>query len=164
LPLLEEPGVNALIDPEGKEIIHRDYVDISLPIPSPRGPVSCVVRNVESKSVHDIQLQLAELAVKARKDQLGVDDLSGSTFGIADTGSLGGLYGTGIINFPQSAVIGVNALTNRAVAVGNKVEARPMMYMSLTYDHRLIDGREAVTFLASVRDKLEDPSRMLLGL
>ena len=92
------------------------------------------------------------------------DDLSSSSFGIQDSGPQGGMLGTNLITFPQSATLGTNAVTQRAVAVGSKVEARPVMYMSLTYDHRLVDGREAVTYLVSVRDKLEDPSRILLGL
>jgi 2-oxoglutarate dehydrogenase E2 component (dihydrolipoamide succinyltransferase) len=160
--LMEEPAINGTID--GNEIVYHDYVDLGVPIPTGRGPVACVLRNVESKTVLEIEKELAGLAVKARKDQLSVEDLADATFSISDSASSGGMLGTGLISLPQSALLGTNAITPRPVAVGGKVEARPIMYMSLTYDHRLIDGREAVTFLVSVRDKLEDPGRMLIGL
>lgn len=164
LALKEVPGVNAAIDDGTSETIYKDYSDISVPIPSPRGPISCILRNVESKSVRQLEHQIAEFSLKARKDQLTVEDLGESTFGIVDSGISGGMLGTSILNPPQSAILGTNAITKRPYAVNGKVEARPIMYLSLTYDHRLVDGREAVTFLCSVRDKLEDPSRMLLDL
>lgn len=164
LALLEEPGVNGLIDDATSEIVYRDYVDIAVPIPSPRGTISCVLRGVESMSVVEIERSIAALTERARLDALDPQDVGPSSFGITDSGVAGGMLGTGIINPPQSAVLGTNAVTKRAVAVGGRVEARPVMYMALTYDHRLIDGREAVTFLCSVRDKLEDPSRMLIGM
>eukprot|EP00927_Polykrikos_kofoidii_P079651 TRINITY_DN76448_c0_g1_i1.p1 TRINITY_DN76448_c0_g1~~TRINITY_DN76448_c0_g1_i1.p1 ORF type:complete len:618 (-),score=158.05 TRINITY_DN76448_c0_g1_i1:81-1727(-) len=164
LALQEEPGVNAFIDDEAKEIVYRDYVDLSVPIPSPRGNISCVLRDVQAMSVVDIERKLAGFMERARSDTLNVEDMGSSTFGIIDTGAVGGMMGTTFINPPQSAVLGTNAVKKRAVVASGKVEARPMMYMSLTYDHRLVDGREAVTFLCSVRDKLEDPSRMLVGL
>lgn len=160
----EVPGVNAVIDDETQEMVHRDYVDISIPVPSPRGPVSCVLHGVESMSVRDIEYTLNDLMAKAGKDELIVEDMVSPTFGITDSGVAGGMLGTGIINPPQSAVMGTNAITKRPVAVNGKVLARPVMYLSLTYDHRLIDGREAVTFLCSVRDKMEDPARLLLDL
>jgi len=162
--LMEIPGVNAVIDDSSKEIVYRDYTDISIPIPSPRGPVTCVLRGVESKTVLDIELEIAGLVEKAANDDLSVDDMMGATFGITDTGVAGGMMGTAIINPPQSAVMGTNAVTPRPTVVGGKVVAKPIMYLALTYDHRLIDGREAVTFLCSVRDKMEDPTRMLLEL
>jgi len=162
--LLEEPSVNAFIDDATNEIVYRSQVDLSVPIPTLRGPVSCVLRNVESKTIFELEHEIAKLMEKARKDQLTPDDMTAPTFGIVDTGSVGGMLGTGFINPPTSAVLGTNAVTKRAAAVKGKVLARPMMYLSLTYDHRLIDGREAVTFLCSVRDKVEDPSRLLLGL
>jgi len=162
--LMETPSVNALIDDGSKETVFRDYADISVPIPSPRGMISCVIRDVQSLSVRDIEHKIAGLADKARRDELAVEDLGDSTFGIVDSGVAGGMLGTAMINSPQSAVMGTNAIVKRAAVVDGKVVARPIMYLSLTYDHRLIDGREAVTFLCSVRDKMEDPTRMLLDL
>lgn len=162
--LAEVPAINAVIDDATSEIVYRDYVDLSVPIPSPRGPVSCVLQNVESMSVRDIELKLQDLNSKAAKDQLSVDDIVGPTFGINDAGVAGGMLSTSIVNPPQSAVMGTNAITQRAVAVDGKAAARPVMYLSLTYDHRLIDGREAVTFLCSVRDKMQDPARLLIDL
>lgn len=162
--LMDIPGVNAVIDDAKSEVVYRDYVDIAVPIQSPRGPVSCTLRNVESMSIKDIEQKLADLSDKARNDQLGVEDMSSASFGIADSGPSGGWFGTTFINPPASATLGCNAVKDRAAVVNGKVVARPMMYLSLTYDHRLVDGREAATFLGSVRDKLEDPSRMLLDL
>lgn len=162
--LEEVPGVNGVIDDEKKETVYRDNANISLPIPTPRGPISCVIPCVSTMSIVDIECAIQGLRAKALKDELAVEDMMGATFGIVDAGVSGGMMGTGMINPPQSAVLGTNAVTKRAVAVGGKVVARPVMYLSLTYDHRLIDGREAVTFLCAVRDKMEDPSRLLLDL
>lgn len=164
LALAEVPGVNALIDDGSNEIIWRDYTDVSIPIPSPRGIISCTLRDAQNMSIRDMEHEIAGLAEKAHKDELSVDDLSASTFGIVDAGISGGMLGTGMINYPQSASMGTNAIKKMARVVNGKVVARPVMYVSLTYDHRLVDGREAVTFLCSVRDKLEDPARMLLDL
>lgn len=160
--LVEIPGVNGFIDDDSKEIIYRKYADISVPIPSPRGPVSCVVRNVESQSVVELERSIASLTLKARTDQLAADDLAPASFGIVDGGSVGSMLSTAIVNPPAAACMGTNAIQQRAAMVGGKVMARPMMFLSLTYDHRLVDGREAVTFLAGVRDKLEDPARLIL--
>jgi len=164
LALSEVPGVNSMIDDSKKETVWRDYVDMSVPIPSPRGIISCTLRDAQDMSIRDLEHEIAGLTEKAGRDELAVDDVSVPTFGIVDGGIAGSMLGTGMINYPQSASMGTNAITKRAVAVGGKVVARPVMYVSLTYDHRLIDGREAVTFLCSVRDKLEDPARMLLDL
>jgi 2-oxoglutarate dehydrogenase E2 component (dihydrolipoamide succinyltransferase) len=112
----------------------------------------------------DIEKALGELAAKARKDAIALEDMAGGTFTISNGGVFGSLMGTPIINPPQSAILGMHATKMRPVAVGGKVEVRPIMYLALTYDHRLIDGREAVTFLCSIRDKVEDPRRLLLGL
>jgi 2-oxoglutarate dehydrogenase E2 component (dihydrolipoamide succinyltransferase) len=162
--LAEVPAINAVIDDATNETVFRDYVDLSIPIPSPRGPVACVLQNVESMSVKDIELKIQDLVKKAAKDQLSVEDMAGPTFGINDTGVAGSMLSTSIVNPPQSAVMGTNAITQRAIAVDGKATARPVMYLSLTYDHRLIDGREAVTFLCSVRDKMQDPARLLIDL
>jgi len=162
--LKEVPGVNALTDDATKEIVYRDYADICVPIPTPRGPVSCVLRNVETMSILDIEKTLASMSQKARQDELAIEDMASPSFGIVDAGSVGGMLGTSMINPPQSAVLGTNEVKQRACVVGGKVVARPIMYLSLTYDHRLVDGREAVSFLCSVRDKMEDPTRMLLNM
>jgi len=162
--LAEVPAVNAVIDDANNETVFRDYVDLGVPIPSPRGPVSCVLQNVELMSVKDIELKIQELSKRAAKDQLSIEDMVGPTFGINDNGVAGSMLSTNIVSPPQSAMMGTNAITRRAVAVDGKATARPVMYLSLTYDHRLIDGREAVTFLCSVRDKMQDPARLLIDL
>lgn len=164
LALAEVPGVNAMIDDATKETVWRDYMDLSIPIPSPRGVVSCTLRDAQNMSIRDLEHEIAGFADRARSDSLAVADISDPTFGIVDSGISGSMLGTGIINFPQSAAMGTNAIKQRPAAIGGKVVARPFMYVSLTYDHRLVDGREAVTFLCSVRDKLQDPARMLLDL
>ena len=164
LAIAEVPGVNAIIDDGTKETVWRDYVDISIPIPSPRGIISCTLKDAQSMTIRDLEHEIAALSDRAGRDELSVSDLSHSTFGIVDTGAAGSMLGTGIINYPQSASMGTNAVKRRVAVVGGKLEARPIMYTALNYDHRLVDGREAVTFLCSVRDKLEDPSRMLLDL
>mmetsp|Transcript_127507 Transcript_127507/g.207708 ORF Transcript_127507/g.207708 Transcript_127507/m.207708 type:complete len:484 (+) Transcript_127507:83-1534(+) len=162
--LAELPGVNGIFDEKNNEIVYRDFADINLPIPTPRGIVSCTLRNAESMSIKDMECEISRLMAKARRDELTPEDMLPPTFGIVDSGSAGGWFGTQIINPPMSAVMGTNAVKKRPAVVGGKVVARPMMNISLTYDHRLIDGREAVTFLVSVRDKVEDPVRLLLDL
>lgn len=157
------PAVNAVID-EG-DIVYRDYVDISVAVASPRGLVVPVLRNVESMSIPQIELALNDLAKRARDDSITLEDMAGGTFTISNGGVFGSLMGTPIINMPQSAILGMHATKQRAVVLPDgTIAARPMMYLALTYDHRLIDGREAVTFLTSLRDRLEDPTRMLLDL
>lgn len=162
--LLEIPGVNGFIDDASQEIVYRKYCDISVPIPSPRGPVSCVLRNAEAMSIGDVERSIARLSLQARLGQLSPEDLAPASFGISDTGVAGSMLSTSLVNPPASAVLGTNAIQQRAMMVGGKVVARPSMYVSLTYDHRLVDGREAVTFLGGVRDQLEDPTRLLLGI
>ncbi len=131
---------------------------------SPRGLVVPVLRNVESKNIAEIELELADLANRARSDQIALEDMAGGTFTISNGGVFGSLMGTPIINMPQSAVLGMHATKPRAVVVDGQVVARPMMYLALTYDHRLIDGREAATFLVGLRERIQDPARMLLDL
>ena len=160
--LKEIPIVNATI--EGGDIVYRNYVDISVAVSSPRGLVVPVLRNVEGMSYMDIEKRLGELAAKARLDQIAIEDMAGGTFTVSNGGVFGSLMGTPIINPPQSAILGMHATKLRPTVVAGKVEVRPIMYLALTYDHRLIDGREAVLFLAGVRDKVEDPRRLLLGL
>ena len=162
--LKEVPAINAMIDDETQEIVFRDYVDISVAVSSPRGLVVPVVRNVESMDFLNIESTIAELGRKARNDEIALEDMAGGTFTISNGGVFGSMMGTPIINMPQSGILGMHGIKQRAVVVDGEIVARPMMYIALTYDHRLVDGREAVTFLCSVRDKVEDPRRMLLGL
>lgn len=149
---------------DGGDIVYRNYVDISVAVASPRGLVVPVLRNVEAMSLAGIEAGLAELAKKARADQISLEEMAGGTFTVSNGGVFGSMMGTPIINPPQSAILGMHSTKMRPVAINGKVEVRPIMYLALTYDHRLIDGREAVTFLASLRDKVEDPTRILLGL
>ena len=131
---------------------------------APRGLLVPVVRNVESMSMLNIEATIAELGAKARNDQIAMEDMAGGTFTISNGGVFGSMMGTPIINLPQSAVLGMHSIKQRPTVVNGEIVARPIMYIALTYDHRLVDGREAVTFLCSVRDKVEDPRRLLLGL
>merc|ERR1711937_426821 len=159
--LVQEPAVNAVIDDATNEIIFRDFVDVSFAAATPKGLVVPVIRNVESMSILDIERDLARLAGAG---QLSVEDMEGGTFTISNGGVFGSLFGTPIINPPQSAILGMHGTFDRPVAVNGKVEIRPMMYIALTYDHRMIDGREAVTFLKGIKQKVEDPRRLLLDL
>lgn len=161
--LQQIPAVNALIDDASQEIVYRDYIDISVAVASPRGLVVPVVRDVQNMSIYKVESTIAELAVKAKKEELTLDDMSGGTFTISNGGVFGSMLGTPIINPPQSAILGMHATKLRPVVLKNgEIAARPVMYLALTYDHRLVDGREAVTFLCSVRDQIEDPRRLLL--
>eukprot|EP01104_Vermistella_antarctica_P000559 TRINITY_DN10712_c0_g1_i1.p1 TRINITY_DN10712_c0_g1~~TRINITY_DN10712_c0_g1_i1.p1 ORF type:complete len:462 (+),score=82.20 TRINITY_DN10712_c0_g1_i1:49-1434(+) len=160
--LSEIPVVNAVID--GNEIVYRDYVDISVAVATPKGLVVPVLRNCENMSFADVERNIGELGARARKGQIAMEDMAGGTFTISNGGVYGSLMGTPIINPPQSSILGMHGINKRPVAIGDKVEIRPMMYLALTYDHRLIDGREAVTFLRSIKHNIEDPRRMLLDL
>uniref|UniRef100_A0A8C4J7N6 Dihydrolipoyllysine-residue succinyltransferase component of 2-oxoglutarate dehydrogenase complex, mitochondrial n=1 Tax=Dromaius novaehollandiae TaxID=8790 RepID=A0A8C4J7N6_DRONO len=162
--LHDQPVVNAVIDDTTKEIVYRDYVDISVAVATPRGLVVPVIRNVENMNFADIERAIHELGEKARKNELAIEDMDGGTFTISNGGVFGSLFGTPIINPPQSAILGMHAIFDRPVAVGGKIEVRPMMYVALTYDHRLIDGREAVTFLRKIKAAVEDPRVLLLDL
>jgi len=161
--LQEVPLVNAFIDDKTKEIVYRDYCDISVAVASPKGLVTPILRNTELMSFADVERNIAAYVEKAKIGTLTLDDMSGGTFTISNGGVFGSLMGTPIINLPQSAVLGMHATKMRAV-VNDKGEvvARPMMYLALTYDHRLIDGREGVTFLKSIAEKVSDPSKLLL--
>ncbi|XP_054875992.1 dihydrolipoyllysine-residue succinyltransferase component of 2-oxoglutarate dehydrogenase complex, mitochondrial-like [Poeciliopsis prolifica] len=161
--LTDQPAVNAVIDEATKEIIYRDYVDISIAVASPKGLVVPVLRNVESMNYAEIEKTINALGEKARKNELAVEDMDGGTFTISNGGVFGSLFGTPIINPPQSAILGMHGVFDRPVAVNGQAEVRPMMYVALTYDHRLIDGREAVTFLRKIKAVVEDP-RLLLDM
>lgn len=160
--LQDQPVVNAVID--GQEIVYRDYVDISVAVATPKGLVVPVIRNVESMNYADIEIALAALGDKAKKGQIAVEDMDGGTFTISNGGVFGSLMGTPIINPPQSSILGMHGIFERPIAVKGQVVIRPMMYVALTYDHRLIDGREAVMFLRKIKDAVEDPRIILAGL
>merc|ERR1711957_624475 len=163
--LQELPAVNAYIDDETKEIVFREYCDINVAVATPKGLVTPVLRNTETMSFAQIEQNIKHYADKARAGTLAIDDLTGGTFTVSNGGVFGSLMGTPIINIPQSAILGMHATKMRAV-VNDKgvVVARPMMYLALTYDHRLIDGREGVTFLKSIAEKINDPTKLLLEL
>lgn len=160
--LQDQPVVNAVID--GNEIVYRDFVDISVAVATPKGLVVPVLRNVEGMNYADIEIAMAAIAEKARKGAIAVEDMDGGTFTISNGGVFGSLMGTPIINPPQSSILGMHGIFDRPIAVKGQVVIRPMMYVALTYDHRLIDGREAVLFLRKIKDAVEDPRIMLAGL
>lgn len=158
--LLKMPVVNAFID--GKEIVYRDYVDVGVAVATPNGLVVPVLRDCQKMGIAAVEKELFRLAERARKGELTIADMQGGTFTLSNGGVFGSLFGTPILNPPQSAILGMHGIVNRPVAVLNKVEIRPMMYVALTYDHRLIDGREAALFLKRVKSLVEDPRRLLL--
>ena len=160
--LQKEPAVNAFIDTDNEHIVYHDDVNISVAVATPKGLVVPVIRRVQDMSYADIEKEIARMSSKARDGDLAIEDMEGGTFTISNGGVFGSLMGTPIINPPQSAILGMHATKDRAVAVNGKVEVRPMMYIALTYDHRLIDGREAVTFLKHVKEAVEDPRILLL--
>jgi len=160
--LQSQPTVNAVI--EGGEILYRDYVDISVAVATPKGLVVPVLRNVHDMNYADIEKGIMVLGEKAKKNQLAMEDMDGGTFTISNGGVFGSLFGTPIINPPQSAILGMHGTFERPVVRNGQVVIRPMMYIALTYDHRLIDGREAVTFLRTIKRSVEDPAIMFLGL
>ncbi|MCB0705550.1 MAG: 2-oxoglutarate dehydrogenase complex dihydrolipoyllysine-residue succinyltransferase [Saprospiraceae bacterium] len=160
--LMEMPQVNAQID--GEQLIYHDYVDISFAISTPNGLVVPPIHNVESLHYADIEKKLKGLAVKARDGNLSLEEMSGGTFTITNGGVFGSMLSTPIINEPQSAILGMHNILERPVAINGQVEIRPMMYLALSYDHRVIDGSSSVTFLVKVKKLLEDPVRMMLGV
>ncbi|TWW68908.1 Dihydrolipoyllysine-residue succinyltransferase component of 2-oxoglutarate dehydrogenase complex [Takifugu flavidus] len=162
--LTDQPAVNAVIDGATNEIVYRDYVDISVAVATPKGLVVPVIRNVETMNFADIERTINALGEKARNNELAVEDMDGGTFTISNGGVFGSLFGTPIINPPQSAILGMHGIFQRPVAVDGKAEIRPMMYVALTYDHRLVDGREAVTFLRKIKAVVEDPRALLLDM
>ncbi len=159
--LQEWPAVNAYID--GDELIYHDYCDISIAVSTPRGLTVPVMRNVESLSMADIEKKVVELAGKARDNKLTMEELQGGTFTITNGGVFGSLLSTPIINIPQSAILGMHKIEERPIALNGQVVIRPMMYIALSYDHRIIDGRESVSFLVRVKELLENPQQLLFG-
>lgn len=154
------PAVNASV--EGSDVIYHNYIDIGVAVSSDRGLMVPVVRNVSELSFAQIEKGINDLAMKARDGSIGMDDLTGGTFTITNGGIFGSMLSTPILNPPQSAILGMHAIQNRPMAVDGEVVIRPMMYLALTYDHRIIDGKEAVQFLVSIKNSLEEPGRLLL--
>ena len=155
------PAVNAMID--GDEIVYHNYCDVGIAVSTPKGLMVPVIRNAEDLSLAGIEQAIKDLAIKARDGKLSIDDMSGGTFTITNGGVFGSLMSTPIINPPQVAILGMHKIQDRPVAVNGKVEIRPMMYLALSYDHRIIDGKESVSFLVHVKESLENPERMLFG-
>ncbi len=160
--LMQYPEVNAQID--GNEVIYHDYADISIAISTPTGLVVPPVHNVESLGFADIEKKIKALAVKARDGKLTLEEMSGGTFTITNGGVFGSMMSTPIINRPQSAILGMHSIMQRPVAVNGEIKIRPMMYLAMSYDHRIIDGSSSVTFLVKVKELLEDPTKLLMGL
>ena len=160
--LREFPAVNASIDHD--EIVYHNYVDMGIAVSTERGLMVPVVRNAESKGLAQIEKDIAELAGRARASRLGLDEMQGGTFTITNGGVFGSLLSTPILNPPQSGILGMHKIEERPIAVNGQVVIRPMMYLALSYDHRIIDGKESVSFLVRVKEYLEDPARMLLGV
>ncbi len=160
--LQRHPIVNASVD--GNDIIYHGYSDISIAVSTEKGLVTPVLRNVERMGFGDIEKGIAEYAKKARDGKLGLEDLQGGTFTITNGGTFGSLMSTPIVNPPQSAILGMHAIKDRAIVENGQVVAAPMMYIALSYDHRIIDGKDAVLFLVDIKNQLENPHRMLLGM
>jgi 2-oxoglutarate dehydrogenase E2 component (dihydrolipoamide succinyltransferase) len=160
--LKEFPAVNAEID--GEDIVYKNHYDIGVAVGTPQGLVVPVVRDADLLSFAELEARIAELAARARDGKLTIADLTGGTFTITNGGIYGSLMSTPILNPPQSAILGMHKIQERPVAIDGRVEVRPMMYLALSYDHRIIDGREAVTFLLRIKECIEDPQRILLGI
>jgi 2-oxoglutarate dehydrogenase E2 component (dihydrolipoamide succinyltransferase) len=160
--LKEIPAVNAEID--GTDIIYKNYYHIGIAVGTERGLVVPVVRDCDVKSIAEIEKTIAEFGRRARDGTLKIDEMQGGTFTITNGGIYGSLMSTPILNAPQSGILGMHKIQERPMVVAGKIEARPMMYLALSYDHRIVDGREAVTFLVRVKESLEEPARLVLDL
>ncbi|MBL7704540.1 MAG: 2-oxoglutarate dehydrogenase complex dihydrolipoyllysine-residue succinyltransferase [Taibaiella sp.] len=161
IALMEWPAVNAYID--GENIVYHEYADISIAVSAPKGLVVPIIRNAESLSMAEIEAKVMELAGKARDNKLTIEEMTGGTFTITNGGVFGSLMSTPIINIPQSAILGMHKIQERAMVIDGEIKIRPMMYLALSYDHRIIDGRESVGFLVRVKELLENPELMLIG-
>src|SRR5690606_37841332 len=153
-------GVNASID--GNDIIYHAYQDVGVAVSTEKGLVVPILRDADSLSLADVEAKIRELGLKARDGKLSIDEMTGGTFTITNGGVFGSLLSTPILNPPQAAILGMHSIQERPMAVNGKVEILPMMYLALSYDHRLIDGKEAVQFLVAIKDMIEDPARILL--
>ena len=160
--LKKYPVLNASVD--GNDIVYHGYFDIGIAVGSPRGLVVPIIRNADQLSLADIEKQIAEFGVKARDGKLTLEEMTGGTFSISNGGTFGSMMSTPIINPPQSAILGVHATKDRPVVENGQIVIRPMNYLAMSYDHRIIDGREAVLGLVAMKDALEDPARLLLDL
>lgn len=160
--LMEMPEINARLEDE--DLVFHDYADISIAISTPNGLVVPPVHNVESLSLHEIEYAIKALADKARTGKLSLEEMSGGTFTITNGGVFGSLMSTPILNEPQSAILGMHAIKERPVVVNGEITIRPMMYLAMSYDHRVIDGSSSVTFLVKVKELLEDPVRFMLAI
>ena len=149
---------------DGDEMILNDFCDISIAVSAPRGLVVPVIRNAEKMGLHEIEAEVGRLAKRARENQLTLEEMTGGTFTITNGGVFGSMLSTPIINAPQSAILGMHNIVERPIALNGEVVIRPVMYIALSYDHRIIDGRESVSFLFRVKEYLEDPARMLIGI
>lgn len=161
IALGEWRAVNAYID--GEEIVYHDYCDISIAVSAPKGLVVPVIRNAESLGMAEIEAEIVKLATKARDNKLSMEEMTGGTFTITNGGVFGSLMSTPIINIPQSAILGMHKIQDRAMVIDGEIKVRPMMYLALSYDHRIIDGRESVGFLVRVKELLENPELLLIG-
>jgi len=155
------PQVNAQID--GDEMVYYNYADIGIAVSAPKGLMVPIIRNAETLKLHEIELEIKNLATKARNGKLTIEEMTGGTFTITNGGVFGSMLSTPILNPPQSAILGMHNIVERPIAVNGKVEIHPIMYVALSYDHRIIDGRESVGFLVKVKEMLEDPAKMLYG-
>jgi 2-oxoglutarate dehydrogenase E2 component (dihydrolipoamide succinyltransferase) len=160
--LKEIPAVNAEID--GTDIVYKNYYHIGIAVGTERGLVVPVVRDCDQKSIAEIEKSIADFGRRARDGSLKIEELQGGTFSITNGGIYGSLMSTPILNAPQSGILGMHKIQERPMVVGGKIEARPMMHLALSYDHRIVDGREAVTFLVRVKESLEEPARLVLDL
>jgi 2-oxoglutarate dehydrogenase E2 component (dihydrolipoamide succinyltransferase) len=160
--LLEWPSVNASID--GEELVFHDFCDVSIAVSTPKGLVVPVIRNAEKLDFQGIEKEVIRLAGKARDGKLSIEEMTGGTFTITNGGIFGSMLSTPIINAPQSAILGMHNIVERAVVENGEVVVRPIMYVALSYDHRIIDGRESVSFLYRIKELLEDPARLMIGV
>jgi 2-oxoglutarate dehydrogenase E2 component (dihydrolipoamide succinyltransferase) len=162
LGLKEFPRVNAFVD--GEEIIYHQHVHLGIAVSTDRGLAVPVLRNVQDMSFARIESEIKRLAAAVRDNKLAIDELQGGTFTITNGGVFGSLLSTPILNPPQSGILGMHTIQKRPVAIGDKIEIRPMMYLALSYDHRIVDGKEAISFLVRVKQTLEDPARLMLEI
>jgi 2-oxoglutarate dehydrogenase E2 component (dihydrolipoamide succinyltransferase) len=160
--LKQSPVVNASVD--GNDIVYHGYFDIGIAVSGPNGLVVPILRDADQMSVAEIEQAIVDFATRAKSNSLNIEDITGGTFTITNGGVFGSMLSTPILNPPQSAILGMHNIKERAMVVDGNIVALPMMYLALSYDHRLVDGREAVQFLVMIRDLLEDPARMILGL
>jgi 2-oxoglutarate dehydrogenase E2 component (dihydrolipoamide succinyltransferase) len=156
------PAVNGMID--GNELVYHNYADVGVAVSTPRGLVVPIIRNAESMGMAQIESKIIELANRARDGKITIDEMQNGTFTITNGGIFGSMLSTPILNAPQSAILGMHNIVERAVVVNGQIVIRPIMYVALSYDHRIIDGRESVSFLKTVKEMLEDPSRLLLDV